>query len=305
MKKIFNAFILILLVFSYSNAQETTREQKIKKIEELSAQIKTLEKNLLAPDQSDYKQVPKGYGIFRLMPREKFARKFTIEGGGSFYSFSALSHDYQKTAQILLERDFLKVGFAGADYGFFYDLDKTPLEQISGEIPVVNILQNYKPPTNEAAIRSEQKQSSNYEIDGFLYRDKIPAVVDHTYILRAINFERADIYVAFNVHRKDTDGSLIIFWKILQNFSVPRMFKDEIRPEKTVIQSDSDAIPDPYAASLVQNALWQKGFVNVMVEATTKMITLRGTIPKGKMAEAVQTAQEAGKKPVKNELTEN
>ena len=48
----------------------------------------------------------------------------------------------------------------------------------------------------------------------------------------------------------------------------------------------------------------KKGYTDVTVEATTAGITLRGSVPKGKMAEAVQAAQEAGKKPVKNELTE-
>lgn len=61
---------------------------------------------------------------------------------------------------------------------------------------------------------------------------------------------------------------------------------------------------DAATKATVEDAMKKKGFNDVTVEATTAGVTLRGTVAKGKMAEAVQAAQEAGKKPVKNELTE-
>ena len=61
---------------------------------------------------------------------------------------------------------------------------------------------------------------------------------------------------------------------------------------------------DTATKSTVESALKGKGFNDVMVDATTAGVTLRGSVAKNKMAEAVQVAQEAGKKPVKNELTE-
>ncbi len=61
---------------------------------------------------------------------------------------------------------------------------------------------------------------------------------------------------------------------------------------------------DTATATTVKDALTKKGFTDVTVDATMTGVTLRGTVAKGKMAEAVQTAQEAGRKPVKNELTE-
>jgi hypothetical protein len=61
---------------------------------------------------------------------------------------------------------------------------------------------------------------------------------------------------------------------------------------------------DAATKTVVDEAMKKKGFTDVTVEATTAGITLRGSVPKGKLAEAVQAAQEAGKKPVKNELTE-
>lgn len=61
---------------------------------------------------------------------------------------------------------------------------------------------------------------------------------------------------------------------------------------------------DAATKTVVEEAMKKKNFNDVTVEATTANVTLRGSVPKGKIAEAVQAAQEAGKKPVVNQLTE-
>ncbi|MGI9054995.1 MAG: hypothetical protein ACR2F2_04245 [Pyrinomonadaceae bacterium] len=203
-----------------------------------------------------------------------------------------------------MERNNLKVGFSGADYGFIIDLDKIPLANIAIENPAVNSLINYRPPSNEPEIRAEQNRASNYEINGFIYKDSIPAVVGHTYILRSINFNVADIFVAFTIHRKDTDGSLIIYWKIIENFAIPTINRREQTSPAFIETVSTVPLPDPLATSQVQDVLWQKGLINVTVEATTTEIILRGSVPKGKMAEAVMHAQEVGKRKVVNQLIE-
>jgi hypothetical protein len=62
------------------------------------------------------------------------------------------------------------------------------------------------------------------------------------------------------------------------------------------------------AVSLAENikyALQTKGFADVSVDVSTTPATLRGTVPKGKLAEAILAAQSAnGGKPVKIEITE-
>ena len=48
-----------------------------------------------------------------------------------------------------------------------------------------------------------------------------------------------------------------------------------------------------------------KSFKDVSVTTEKGIIVLRGTVPKGKLAEAIQAAQEANNgKPIRNELTE-
>ena len=54
----------------------------------------------------------------------------------------------------------------------------------------------------------------------------------------------------------------------------------------------------------IEKALKDKGFEDVTVDTSTTPATLRGSVAKGKMAEAIQTAQEAAGKPMKNEITE-
>ncbi|MDQ3711844.1 MAG: hypothetical protein M3388_06460 [Acidobacteriota bacterium] len=64
------------------------------------------------------------------------------------------------------------------------------------------------------------------------------------------------------------------------------------------------AMADPATKKTIEDALAKKGITGVTVDAMSTGVTLRGTVAKGKMAEAVQVAQEAGRKPVKSELTE-
>jgi osmotically-inducible protein OsmY len=61
---------------------------------------------------------------------------------------------------------------------------------------------------------------------------------------------------------------------------------------------------DTAMKSKVEDALKKKGFDKITVDTTGGTAALRGTYPKGKLAEVMQTAQEASGKPVKNEATE-
>jgi hypothetical protein len=226
----FSLKILVFTLFfvSIAGAQEDlTREQKLQKIDELNSQIKILETEVLLPDAKDLKQAEKeGFESFRLMPRERYDHKLTVQGGGAYYSFTTKSHDYQKIAQIGFEQNYLSVGFAGADYGFIADLGNIPLASITEETGEINFLVSYKPPIKETEIRSEQRKAFNYETETATYRSRVFVSVGHTYALRAISFGNADLLVAFKIFRKDADGSLIIFWKLLKNFEKPLLARN-------------------------------------------------------------------------------
>jgi len=63
------------------------------------------------------------------------------------------------------------------------------------------------------------------------------------------------------------------------------------------------ATADPATKATVEAALKKAGFNDVTVDATTTGVTLRGSIAKDKLSEAIRVAQEAGKKTVKNEMS--
>lgn len=72
-----------------------------------------------------------------------------------------------------------------------------------------------------------------------------------------------------------------------------------------ITKTTETAMTDPNLKSKIEAALKAKGFGDVTVDTATTPATIRGTYPKGKLAEVVATAQEAnGGKPVKNEATE-
>jgi hypothetical protein len=74
-----------------------------------------------------------------------------------------------------------------------------------------------------------------------------------------------------------------------------------VKPTPPPITATTDTSMKP----AIEAALKAKGFTEVTVDTSTTPATLRGTFPKGKLAEVIQTAQTAnGGKPVKNEATE-
>lgn len=80
--------------------------------------------------------------------------------------------------------------------------------------------------------------------------------------------------------------------------------KTNVSSPTPVVKTNETAAVDNTLKTKIEDALKKKGFSDVTIDTTTTPATLRGTVPKGKLAEAVQTAQEAGGKPVKNEVTE-
>jgi hypothetical protein len=69
-------------------------------------------------------------------------------------------------------------------------------------------------------------------------------------------------------------------------------------------RSTETAAVDTAMRTRIEDALKKKGFTTVTVDATPTGAVLRGTYPKGKLDEVIQTAQEAAGKPVRNEMAE-
>lgn len=228
-----SVYLLLAVAFVSSVAvgQDPARDQKLAQIKAINSQIDVLNskigkivQDMLLPSDSDQRNADAaGVRVFRLNPRETYGQTVVPQGGGSYYSFTTGSHDYQKTAQISLEQNNLRTGFAGADYGLMSDLGDLPLQNIGPQTPEVAFLQGYKAPGNILDARVEQRRAQEYKAEALFFKFYWPAVVGHTYVLRAITFGEADTLVAFRPVRKDIDGSLIIQWRPLADFDKPQL----------------------------------------------------------------------------------
>lgn len=239
MKKIFFATAFILTLVVSASAQTQSRDDVIKEIEAKRADLAVLEKKILAVDDSDREEFASFLsqpqtGVIRLLPREiydgKRERGLTINGGGAFYSFVRLTHDYGQGSDIMLEQGNFSVGFAGADYGMMLNLGDVSLEQVTNDYAATRAVLDYTPPTKEPEARAEYRKlwQQGIELSGFVFKSRFPAKVSNTYLLRSISMERSDILVVFRTVRKDTDGSFILVYKVLKSFPKPKLEKTSI-----------------------------------------------------------------------------
>ncbi len=234
------AFGLTLILASLTAvAQTQSREDLLKELQAKRAEIASLETKFLAPSDAD-REANAAYlggadtGIIRLLPREKFdnAQVMTIRGGGAYYSFVLSTHEYGRGSDIELSRGELSVGFAGFDYGLLLNVGDIGLDQVTDEHPAVRALLGYTPAIKEANIRQEQRNMwHGIEVSGFTFKKNLPAKVSNTYLLRSISYEDSDLAAAVRVVRQDTDGSLILVFKILKKFPAPIADR---RPEPVV-----------------------------------------------------------------------
>ena len=236
MKRLFTATMFMFLAAPCSSAvfaQTESREGLLNEFETKRAELATIEKKLVLPADSDrqafaaFLQQP-DTGLIRLLPREVYdpveSNKglLAINGGGAFYSFVRLTHDYGQGSDILLSRGYLAVGFAGTNYGILAQVGNVDLNEISVEHPGTLFLANYQAATEEPSARQEWSRfSSGITVDGIKYSRRVKAEVGMSYVLRSIDYGISDWLVALKVVRQDSDGSLIIAWKLLKKFPRP------------------------------------------------------------------------------------
>jgi hypothetical protein len=165
-------------------------------------------------------------GLVRVLPRDlkNFNGKLSIRGGGAYYSFVNLVHEYGWGTDIGLEQGRFAVGFAGYNFGALFDLGDMPLDEVTTDTAPVKFLASFRPPQADADARKIYYQLQDGYQDGwFVYRQRVPAVAEHTYVLRSVDYRRSDVLVAFRVVRKDEDGGVVLLWKMLKRFPEPHI----------------------------------------------------------------------------------
>jgi|GEM_PF-5527814 len=146
-----------------------------------------------------------------------------------------------------------------ADIGYF------PLSELDATIPELVFMTGYRPPKYEKEIRMESFH--NRRIDGVLYRRGIPATQGHTYLLRTINFDQADILVAFKVFKMEDDGSVTILWKKLADFGKPVMF----------------SVPDDEIKASIDRIIAAKGIHGLVVDVKDNILIYRSIVKSDEM----------------------
>jgi hypothetical protein len=142
--------------------------------------------------------------------------------GGAYYSFTRLTHAYGYGSDLSLERGQFQVGFAGADYGFLTNIGDVPLETVDLETLEAKLMAEYIPADKEPNARLEHRRfGQGVTIDGLTVKSSVPMRLNSTYLLRAINYDQADVLIAFRVVEIDSEGTPLILWQRLKRFSTP------------------------------------------------------------------------------------
>ncbi len=241
MKHLFTAILFIgLISFTHTicMAQSQSREELLREMESRRSEVLELEKKFLSPSEEDlnahaaFLSQP-NTGLIRLLPREVYdvwankpkTKALTVRGGGAYYSFARLTHEYGYGSDIQLSNGNLSVGFAGADYGMLLNLGDVGLDEVTLEHPRAGFISTYNPSQQEPKARLEARQfgGKGLAVDDVEYRDRVPAKINNTYLLRSIGYSTSDVLVAFRVLRQDSDGSVVLAWKLLKKYPVPKL----------------------------------------------------------------------------------
>jgi len=154
MKCLLSLLTFVIFIANASiQAQTLDRSQLQGKIKALRNELKSCEDQFLSPTPTDLEinadllGQPQT-GLIRLLPREVFDKpdKMTISGGGAYYSFKRLTHEYGYGSDIELSRDEFSVGFAGADYGMIAILNDATIQSVTLGHPAAQYLAAHKPP---------------------------------------------------------------------------------------------------------------------------------------------------------------
>jgi hypothetical protein len=284
----------VIFALSFSAGAAQSREAALGKWSQLKNQAEILEKSILSPEKQDLETAAReNLGVFRLLPREVYDKGFfSIRGGGAYYSFYFQIPDWGHGSDLGFENGILQTGHQGC--GLMTGLGAVSLAEVNKQTPGAAGLIGYQK-TKDRNLCVEDYYPAGREglkLDETLYHTRLPAVVGNTYLVRSVSYGYYDILVAFQVHRKDSDGSLVIFWKQLEQFDTPQ------RSGERRAQLSDDEI-------LNKTKSWARPelFPNVRAEVSNSVMILRGTVPKDRLAYAVQLANDAGAVKIVNLLT--
>lgn len=142
-------------------------------------------------------------------------------GASTYYDFFQGSTRGQRDLYFDVYENQFEVAFAGRDAGLFLDLGSSDIAAIDLIDPRIQALMTLAPPVSEVYDRADILwKTQGKSIDGIYYDRTIGMKPETVYALRSIMpSDNRDIVVVLKVVRRDSDGSLIVAWKLLADFS--------------------------------------------------------------------------------------
>lgn len=204
----------------------------------VSAQSTDLPQRLVPSDYAQEEAIRLGAQVFKILPRHLLNKEYEsakrdsdyvlgVRGNGAFYSFSTKTHSFNNIAQIYLTAGSNRAPgelHLASNYGLLTDLGPYQLDKLTSEseVPALKLLSSYRPALTPEEREQEQRFRSDARRAGIhLSRGGLPAIVGHTYLVRSVHLEKADILVACRIIRTEKDGSIEIAWKVLDQFVKP------------------------------------------------------------------------------------
>ena len=212
--------------------------------------------DILKPDaESEAEAQGIGANVFKLVPRGMFPdpsmnaykdedNPIGIRGGGYYYSFATGLHSYNRTPEIALERGNLSSGFYGSNFGFMADVGPCDLQDIENS-PEAKFFVSYELPLYERDLKIGSFHGRRVDELAMTLQGYLPAKIDHTYLLRAINWDQADTVVAFKVSKIDKNGSLTVVWKKIADLPKPHflyMPDEELRQKVEAVIAEEKLV---------------------------------------------------------------
>ena len=181
-------------------------------------------------------------GIFRLLPGGKYEFKgvvnvgelgtlpVPIRGAGAFYSFTKMRHEFDRWSDISLQDGQILATDTHESIGTITPHGTDALNSLTLNSQGVDYLATRPTPTLFAdAVTEFKRLHAGYRVGNFTYKNSLPAILDTTYVLRSIKYNRADTLLAFRIIRVAEDGSLTILWKGLQKFQPPYLKDSSVK----------------------------------------------------------------------------
>ena len=222
-------FSLTLLFAPCVTAQtDDARAQAAAEIESLRAQIKAKESVLLAPSKEDRRAhaeflAQPGTGIVRLLPREKWDGKLSTRGGGAYYSFTRRTHEYGHGSDIEMTGGPRSGSRARTSASWRTSATCRSKWSRSTQRRCASSPRSRPPRSKRTRARRTARSATGRREGELVYKGRLSASVGSTYVLRSVDYDNSDVLVAFRVIRKDSDGSVVLLWKMLQEFPKPTL----------------------------------------------------------------------------------